>query len=264
MKRIFKRKILNIIFIFNQFGFDPIRLYRSIKYSPNFLIDFISFNKNNNSPIYIKPCLHDKFDEGGSAKSEYFWQDLLVGSLIFSKNPFKHVDIGSRIDGFVAHLACFREVEVFDVRNISSKIPKVKFVQANMMDTIPLKLQDNENGYCDSLSCLHTIEHFGLGRYGDPIDNYGYDKGIKNMSSLLKKDGIFYLSTPIGIERVEFNANRVFNPYDIIKTAEKYNLKLNNIIIIEEDGEHKHIDLDLLKFYSEEYYNLALFIFHKL
>ena len=25
-------------------------------------------------------------------------------------------------------------------------------------------------GYCDSLSCLHALEHFGLGRYGDAVD----------------------------------------------------------------------------------------------
>jgi hypothetical protein len=34
------------------------------------------------------------------------------------------------------------------------------------------------DGYCDSLSCLHALEHFGLGRYGDPIDPRGHEKGI--------------------------------------------------------------------------------------
>jgi len=37
------------------------------------------------------------------------------------------VDIGSRVDGFVAHVASFREIEVFDVRPISAQIPASSF-----------------------------------------------------------------------------------------------------------------------------------------
>ncbi len=47
------------------------------------------------------PCLHDWYEEGGTTKSEYFWQDLLVGRMIYAANPARHVDIGSRVDGFV-------------------------------------------------------------------------------------------------------------------------------------------------------------------
>jgi len=58
--------------------------------------------------------LTDRFDPGGDASGHYFHQDLIVARRIFERDPRKHVDVGSRIDGFVAHLAVFRQVEVID------------------------------------------------------------------------------------------------------------------------------------------------------
>ena len=69
---------------------------------------------------------------------------------------------------------------------------------------------------CDSLSCLHALEHFGLGRYGDSIDINGHVKGFENMTKMLEKGGIFYFSVPIGPQRIEFNAHRVFDLYYLI------------------------------------------------
>lgn len=94
----------------------------------------------------------------------------MVARAIHTAKPVKHVDIGSRVDGFVAHVASFREIEVFDVRPISTAVPGVLFRQADLMDSPSLPADTEGGGYCDSLSCLHAIEHFGLGRYGDTVD----------------------------------------------------------------------------------------------
>lgn len=104
------------------------------------------------------------------------------------------------MDGFVAHVASSRECEVFDVRPISAEVLGVLFRQADLMnpDSLPIT---NGAGYCDSLSCLHAIERFGLGRYGDPINPLGYQRGLSNTAKLLQPGGTFYLSTPIGQER---------------------------------------------------------------
>lgn len=71
-------------------------------------------------------------------------------------------------------------------------------------------LHESLHEYCDSLSSLHAIEHFGLGRYGDPVRYDGYLLGLGNMYNLLRKGGKFYISAPIGPQRIEFNAHRVF------------------------------------------------------
>jgi len=42
---------------------------------------------------------------------------------------------------------------------------------------------DEMEEYCDSLSCLNNLQHFGLGRYGDPIDPSGFERVLSNMSA---------------------------------------------------------------------------------
>lgn len=245
----------------SQFGVDPRCFLRSVCGIPFFLHDWRRFRRGYSGKLALMPCLHDRYEEGGTTKSDYFWQDLLVARWIFEAQPQKHVDVGSRVDGFVAHVASFREIEVFDVRPITSKIPGVIFKQADLMKPVG----EIAGGYCDSLSCLHALEHFGLGRYGDPIDPQGYERGIANMAQLLKPDGRFYLSTPIGQERVEFNANRVFDPRTIIHCAESSRLHLEELTVIDAGGvvskvppgEHTLLEL------AQSRYNLGVFIFIK-
>lgn len=152
------------------------------------------------------PCLEDAENESGVASGHYFHQDLLVAGLVFKNSPVKHVDVGSRIDGFVAHLASFREIEVFDIRELSNTIKNIYFRRYDLMDR-NFGLKD----YCDSVSCLHALEHFGLGRYGDEINYNGHLIGWENIYKILKKGGKLYFSVPIGPQRIEFNAHRVFS-----------------------------------------------------
>ena len=245
----------------SQFGIDPRRLLLSLRGLPQFVNDWRRFRKGYFGLLTWMPCLHDRYEEGGVTKSEYFWQDLLVARWIFAANPLRHVDIGSRVDGFVAHVASFRDIEVFDLRPISKQIPGVVFKQADLMrsDSLP----DASQGYCDSLSCLHALEHFGLGRYGDSIDPLGHVRGIANMAELLQPGGTFYLSTPIGLERVEFNANWVFNPNRIIQVAKSQGLILQRLIIVGAGGTVEEVSLSLekLEALASAKYNLGIFVF---
>lgn len=247
----------------SQFGLDPRRFLLSLRGLPAYLRDWAAFRKSFAGNMKVKPCLHDRFEEGGATKSEYFWQDLLVARAIHQANPVRHVDIGSRVDGFVAHVSSFREVEVFDVRPISTTVPGVVFRQADLMN--PTSLPNAAGGYCDSLSCLHAIEHFGLGRYGDPINPQGYQRGIANMAQLLQPGGTFYLSTPIGLERVEFNANWVFDPRSIVRCAEAAGMTLQKLIVITAANGPQDAALDdtALAALARQHYQLGLFTFTK-
>jgi len=152
------------------------------------------------------PCLTDRFDAGGVAQGHYFHQDLYVAQLIFRNRPERHVDVGSRVDGFVAHVAAFRTIDVFDIREIKSTASNITFHQHDLMNRRP-----DLDACTDSLSCLHTLEHFGLGRYGDSVDYYGYKKGWENLHRMLMDGGKLYFSVPIGPQRIEFDAHRVFS-----------------------------------------------------
>jgi hypothetical protein len=262
---VFKKTLIKIHWFFSsQLGLDPIRFFHSFYRIPSFLNDWYHFRKEYSGKFTLKPCLHDSSAAAGVTKGEYFWQDLLIAKWIYEANPNKHVDIGSRIDGFIAHVAAFREIEVFDVRPISTIVPNVVFKQADLMDETSIQLHGE--GYCDSISCLHALEHFGLGRYGDPIDSNGYEKGFTNMTKFLKPGGRFYLSTPIGKERVEFNSHRVFNPHTIINIAKKNGLILQNLTIINNNGflEYKQPFGECIKDLEMSFYNLTIFTFIKI
>ena len=180
------------------------------------------------------PIYKDFEEQAGDATGHYFHQDLLIASLISTSNPKRHIDIGSRIDGFVAHVASFREIEVLDVRDLKDTgHQNIKFLKANLMEENVV-----ENNITDSISCLHAIEHFGLGRYGDPIDPVGYLKGFKNMVRMLKTGGTIYISFPIGSKNeVHFNAHRVFHPSDIFSWLDNDNtLKITRFDYVDDFG----------------------------
>ena len=178
-----KNKVKFIHKILIAFGINLHIFYCSIKGVPSFIWNYFLLNKqgklNNNFKIStFYPILSDKYMESGIMKGHYFHQDLLIAKKIFQKNPIKHIDIGSRTDGFVAHVAVFREIEIFDIRFQTSTVKNIIYKEADLMD-----FNSNLMNYCDSISALHSIEHFGLGRYGDPIDINGHEKAINNIST---------------------------------------------------------------------------------
>lgn len=176
-----------------------------------FLTDKKIFTSKGGTIDEVRHALKDFKDNAGVAKGHYFNQDLLVANMIFKNNPIKHVDIGSRIDGFVAHVASFREIEVLDIRKLNQTVhSNIKFKQKDIMQNV------SEHSICDSISCLHAIEHFGLGRYNDEVDPDGHLKGFQNILKLLKKDGILYISFPIGLKKISFNQRRVFNYKEVL------------------------------------------------
>ncbi|MBN1830387.1 MAG: DUF268 domain-containing protein [Deltaproteobacteria bacterium] len=193
----------------------PLRLSASLRGLTFYLKDYLALERQlagANSPFSIAsfyPCVHERHEQSGGASGHYFHQDLLVASRIFDHGPEKHVDVGSRIDGFVAHVASFRPIEVLDIRDLPRDIRNIRFTQADIMSE-----NFNLKDYCDSLSSLHVIEHLGLGRYGDRVDHEGHLRGLRQMHGMLQRGGKFYCSAPIGEQRIEFNAHRVFSvPY---------------------------------------------------
>jgi len=226
MKQKPRKAFLKIYRAFVLFGFDPVktcstwrslvfyfRTYRALKKQKGTDTSFV-FGRNY-------AILNERFEEAGTMSGHYFHQDLHVARRIFGENPARHIDIGSRTDGFVAHVAVFREIEIIDIRAQQSKVRNILFRQADLMQ-LPESLLNS----CESISSLHAIEHFGLGRYGDPIDYNGHLKAIRNITAMLKPGGTFYFSTPIGPQRIEFNAQRVFSVSYLLDILEQdYELK---------------------------------------
>jgi len=231
IKRIFNQLYL----IFRLFGFDAKVFKSTIIGLPFYFRDLskIKKQKGQNNKFYFGRnflVLNERTTEAGTMSGQYFHQDLLVAKKIFLNKPIRHIDIGSRTDGFVAHVAVFREIEIFDIRSQNSNVENIVFKQADLMN-LPVELIN----YCDSISSLHAIEHFGLGRYGDPIDYYGHEKAIENIYKILKPNGKFYFSVPIGKQRIEFNAHRVFDIEYLIELLEPKFI-IENLSYVDDNG----------------------------
>jgi hypothetical protein len=168
---------------------------------------------------YRYPCLSDRFNEAGTLGA-YYWQDLWAATKIIKTNPTEHYDIGSRIDGFIAHLqAANQKTILFDIRPLKIKIPNVEFIQ-----TDATKLENIKDESIESLSSLCALEHFGLGRYGDDVDPDGCFKAFNAIQRVVKKGGVAYISVPIGKEHLEFNAHRIFYAQTIVDCFNKMQL----------------------------------------
>lgn len=209
-----KTKFLSVNRLLLQFGWDIKKMLKAIRHPGVswFIHDWKELKRQKGSDTTFEwgrvfPVLGDRYDEGGTMKGHYFHQDLYVARKIFEENPRNHLDIGSRVDGFVAHVASFRVIELMDIRPIQSKVRNIVFRQADLM----AELQPGLIGSFESVSSLHVAEHLGLGRYGDPIDYFGYLKALDNIEKILVRGGTFYFSVPIGAQRIEFNAHRVFS-----------------------------------------------------
>ena len=224
------------------FGFDPRRI-PSLRHYPKYRKQYAEFKKAGGKVTHSYMILSDYEEQAGSASGHYFHQDLLVASFIQKNNPKRHIDIGSRIDGFIAHVASFRHIEVMDVRDLKSTgHQNITFIKANLMNRD--SAQDN---ITDSISCLHAIEHFGMGRYGDPIDPNGHKKGFNNILRMLKPGGTLYISFQIANNnQVHFNAHRVFHPKDIFTWADdSASLKLQRFDYVDDKGElHQNANID--------------------
>ena len=192
-------------------GVDPARTMAALRGTRPYLqrrAEFMEAARGNNDFVIGRPfpCFAESGEHAGQASGHYFHQDLYVAQQVFAATPERHVDVGSRIDGFVAHVASFRRIDVYDIRPMPSSIPNVIFGVRDLTRADP-----TFDACTDSLSSLHAVEHFGLGRYGDPLDYYGYRNGFTNLSRMVKPRGVFYFSVPISeLQRVEFDAHRVF------------------------------------------------------
>ena len=185
---------------------------------------------------FMWPVIGEKYAENG-AMGNYFWQDLWAAKKIIRSGVKEHYDIGSRVDGFIAHLlAADVKVKVIDIRPFPAQVENLYTI----VDDATI-LNQFEDDSVLSMSALCSLEHFGLGRYGDPVDPEACFKCFDNIQKKLKKGGRLYLSLPIGKERVEFNAHRVFYASTVVECFA--NLKLVEFSCTAEDKIEYQVDI---------------------
>ena len=205
--------------------FDPRAVLRLIAL-PRFFSDFQAFKRSAGAqPVRLAethPCLSERvattpFDP------HYFYQGAWLARQLAAIKPRAHIDIGSSVM-MISVLSAQVPVTFVDIRPLKTDLPDLKSI-AGTITSLPFETRSQP-----SVSCLHVIEHIGLGRYGDPIDAEGAAKGLAELQRVVAPGGRLYLSTPVGRARVCFNAHRVFNPQTIIAGLGELNLTAFSLV----------------------------------
>ena len=189
--------------------FAPPNTLRALTRYLGFFSDLRRFRRAGGHATMLDwyPCLHDKSATTGY-DAHYLHQSAWVARRIYAHRPIQHADIASQLS-FVAQLAAITQVVFVDLRPPRLALPGLT-VRRGLITELPF-----ESGSVASLSCLHVIEHIGLGRYGDPIDPRGPERACAELARVAAPAGMVYVSVPIGRPRVQFNGQRVFAAADV-------------------------------------------------
>lgn len=230
--------------IFQSLFFDPLELLGKFRGLPLYLRDAAAYSRAGGYPATMAirageayPVLAERFSEAGSARGHYFFQDLWAARKLKERQVKEHVDVGSRVDGFVAHALAFAKVVYVDIRPLGVDVEGLEFRRGSILE-MPF-----ETGSVSSLSCLHVIEHIGLGRYGDPVDPQGHVAAAKELSRVLAPGGTLLLGVPVGRERLCFNAHRIFDPQTVASLFP--GLKLKEFSLVDDVGRGVTKDAEL-------------------
>lgn len=181
--------------------------------SPLILKDYFIFTKSKNKRFSIKlrdfyPQIKDKTFTTGFDR-HYVYHVAWAIRKVLEARPEVHTDISSSLY-FCSTLSAWLPVKFYDYRPAQIELSGLESQSA---DLTRLPFADNS---LPSLSCMHTVEHIGLGRYGDPIDPNGDLKAAAELSRVLAPAGHLLFVVPVGVPRIEYNAHRIYS-YEMVQ-----------------------------------------------
>ena len=169
------------------------------------------------------PCLNDNTGHT-SFEPHYMYHPAWAARILAETKPQTHVDISSSLS-FVAIASAFVPIEFYDLRPAYLTLQNLTSKPADIMS---LPFGDNSIA---SLSCMHVVEHIGLGRYGDKHDPQGDIKAIKELSRVLAPGGQLLFVVPVAAKAmIAYNAHRIYRYADVICQFPNFFLKSFSLI----------------------------------
>ena len=165
-----------------------------------------------------------------TAATSYDWHYVLhpgwAARILAQTRPETHVDISSSLF-FIATVSAFIPIKYYDYR--PAKLP-LEGIKSGAADLMHLPFKDEE---LPSISCMHVIEHIGLGRYGDPLDATGDLKAAKELSRVVARNGQLLVVAPVGHPTIKFNAHRIYSYAQVLEMFS--GLQLREFALIPDD-----------------------------
>lgn len=171
-------------------------------------------------------CLDDNTAFTGFDR-HYVYHPAWASRIIRDLNPQKHIDISSTLH-FCSMLSAFIPVDFYDYRPAKLHLDNLKSLAGDLMN-LPF-----ESNSIHSISCMHTIEHIGLGRYGDPMDYNGDIKAINELKRVVALGGNILFVVPLGADdTICFNAHRIYSKKQVLELFS--DMELKEFALIPED-----------------------------
>ncbi len=245
-------KLLYRLFLLmkDQFGINVFGIFVNILLYFQEFIKYSRLEKNkvfSISYIDFYPFLKDK-THSTPLDPVYFYQDCWAAQKISQIKPKQHFDIGSSAKT-IGILSQFIPITMVDIRPVELKLEGLSFVKGSITQ---LPFDDNSIG---SISSLCVVEHIGLGRYGDALDQFGSEKAIAELVRVTESQGLILFSVPIEMEnKVYFNGHRAF--------TRKYIIELFRNCTLQEERYINDKSFDK-EFKSSKGFSIGLFMFKK-
>lgn len=217
---------------FIQLGKDIlIRFPKRIAAFFSYCTEFFRFKKQSDKRFSvlakdIYPCLGDRMQFTPFDQHYTYHQAWAIRRITAIRPPY-HVDISS-ILYFGTTLSATVPVKFYDYR--PAKIQLSNY-ESGFADLNALPFPDHS---VSSISCMHTIEHIGLGRYGDKMDAKGDLTAIAELKRVLAPGGNLFFVTPVGRPRIEFNAHRIYSFQQILEYFAP--LRLHEFSLVPDEG----------------------------
>lgn len=139
------------------------------------------------------------------------------------------LDIGCYYSNFPISLASMGfDVYGIDIMPYELTHPNFTFIQDDVRDYNFGKKK------FDVVTCISTLEHVGLGDYGDRKEKSGDLKTVEAVKKVLKKNGVFIITVPFGI-RSTTTSHRSYNWADIMKLMKGFDI-LEKEFFVEKDS----------------------------
>ena len=126
------------------------------------------------------------------------------------------LDIGSYRYWLIGIMAGY-QVITLDVQNRDSILANERVITDDVLniDLLPSSV--------DMVTSLCSVEHIGLGRYGDRFDLQGDKKAIQKLIQIIKPGGHFIFTVPVTLGKpcLNFNAHRIYSLEMIKKWSDK-------------------------------------------